>query len=102
MDLKNMASDVIDIEKNEFFRDKIRDLKDQAQAKGRGEGMAKGLAKGRGEGMAHLLREQIQTKFGPLPKWAEDRLSQGSPAQVVRWARKVLAAKTLESVLGKK
>jgi hypothetical protein len=94
MDLKNMASDVIDIEKNEFFRDKIRDLKDQAQASG--------WAKGRSEGMMHLLREQIQTKFGPLPKWAEERLSQGSPAQVVRWARKVLAAKTLESVLGKK
>ena len=89
-----MASDVIDIEKIEFFRDKIRDLEDQAQARG--------LAKGRGQGMVQLLREQMQTKFGPLPKWAEDRLSQGSPAQVVRWARKLLAAKTLESVLGKK
>ena len=90
MDLKNMASDVIDIEKNEFFRDIIRDLKDKAQAEGRGKGMA------------HLLREQMQTKFGPLPKWAEERLSHGSPAQVERWARKVLDAKTLESVLGKK
>lgn len=44
-----MASDVIDIEKNEFVRDIIRDLKDQAQAKG--------VAKGRGEGMVHLLLE---------------------------------------------
>jgi hypothetical protein len=90
MELKNMTSDVIDLERHFFFRDKIRELKDQERAKGRGEGMV------------HLLREQIQTKFGPLPKWAEERLSQGSPAQVKRWARKVLAAKTLESVLGKK
>jgi hypothetical protein len=94
MELNSMASDVIDIEKIEFFRDKIRDLEDQAQARG--------LAKGRGQGMVHLLRELMQTKFGPLPKWAEDRLSHGSPTQVERWARKVLAAKTLESVLGKK
>jgi hypothetical protein len=98
MELKSMASNVIDIEKNEILRDIIRDLMDQAQAKA----LAKGLAKGRGEGMVQLLREQIQTKFGPLPKWAEERLSQGSAAQMERWARKVLAAKTLESVLGKK
>ena len=89
-----MASNVIDIEKNEILRDIIRDLTDQAQAKG--------LAKGRSEGMMQLLREQIQTKFGPLPKWAEDRLSQASTTQVERWARKVLAAKTLENVLGRK
>jgi hypothetical protein len=68
----------------------IRDLTDQAQAKGRGEGIVQ------------MLREQMQTKFGPLPKWAEERLSQGSAVQMERWARKVLAAKTLKSVLGKK
>ena len=90
MELKSMASNVIDIEKNEILRDIIRDLTDQAQAKGRGEGMVQ------------MLREQMQTKFGPLPKWAEARLSQGSPAQMERWARKVLSANTLESVLGKK
>jgi hypothetical protein len=78
MELKGMVSNVIDIEKNEILRDIIRDLTDQA------------------------LREQMQTKFGPLPKWAEERLSQGSAAQMERWARKILAAKTLESVLAKK
>ena len=110
MELKSMASNVIDIEKNEILRDIIRDLTDQAQAKalakglskGLAEGLAKGLAKGRGEGMVQMLREQIQTKFGPLPKWAEERLSQASATQVERWARKILASKTLESVLGKK
>ena len=102
MELNTMASDVIDIEKIEFFRDRIRDLTDRAQAKALAEGLAEGLAKGRGEGMVQLLRELVQTKFGPLPKWAEDRLSHASTAQVERWARKVLDAKTLESVLGKK
>lgn len=114
MELKSMASNVIDIEKNEILRDIIRDLTDQAQAKALAKGLAeglaeglakgetKGLAKGRGEGMVRLLRELMQSKFGPLPKWAEDRLSHPSTAQVQRWARKVLDAKTLESVLGKK
>jgi hypothetical protein len=110
MELKSMASNVIDIEKNEILRDIIHDLTDQAQAKalakglakGLARGLAEGLAKGRGEGMVKLLREQMETKFGPLPKWAEERLAQASTTQVERWARKVLAAKTLESVLGKK
>ena len=106
MELKNMASDVIDIEKNEILRDIIRDLTDQAQAKAWAKawakGEAKGLAKGRGEGMVQVLREQMQIKFGPLPKWAEDRLSHASPAQIERWARKILSASTLENVLGKR
>jgi hypothetical protein len=38
------------------------------------------LAEGRGKNS--LLHQQLETKFGPLPKWAADRMTNASPAQV--------------------
>jgi hypothetical protein len=54
------------------------------------------------KGRVDLLALQLDAKFGPLPKWASDRLEQATPAQATRWARKALVADTLEGVLGKK
>ncbi|HZO57731.1 MAG TPA: hypothetical protein VFB63_33775 [Bryobacteraceae bacterium] len=51
---------------------------------------------------ANMLRSQLATKFGTVPKWAEDRLEAATSAQVERWAKKVLTADTLEGVIGKK
>ena len=82
MELKHMGSSLIDINKNVI----LREIVDNALAEGR----------------VHLLREQLEIKFGPLPKWAEGRLSKASTSQVLRWARKVVLAETLEGVLGKK
>jgi hypothetical protein len=60
------------------------------------------LAEGEALGMNRLLHELLETKFGPLPKWAADRTAKAGPAQVERWAKKVLTAGTLEAVLGKR
>ncbi|HXQ25987.1 MAG TPA: hypothetical protein VN822_06240 [Candidatus Acidoferrales bacterium] len=68
----------------------------------RREALAEGEALGEARGMSKVLHEQLETKFGPLPKWAADRMAKASPAQVERWAKKVLTAGTLEAVLGKK
>ena len=51
--------------------------------------------------MTSLLYELLQTKFGPLPKWVEDRLSKANPSQLERWAKKILTA-SLEGVLGRR
>jgi hypothetical protein len=85
-----MGSALIDVNKNEILRDFV----EEAKAEGHAEGLA--------EGRAEVLREQLRTKFGRLPKWAEERISRGSAAQVQRWARKILTAETSEGVLGKK
>jgi hypothetical protein len=68
----------------------------------RREALAEGEALGEARGMSKVLHEQLETKFGPLPKWAADRMAKASPAQVERWAKKVLTAGTFEAVLGKK
>ena len=54
------------------------------------------------KGMNKMLHVQLETKFGPLPKWAGDRMSKATPPQIERWAKKVLTADTLEAVLGKR
>jgi hypothetical protein len=86
MEMKHMGSALIDVNKNEILRDFMEEAK----------------AEGRAEGRAEVLQEQLRTKFGRLPKWAEERISRGSAAQVQRWVRKILTAETLEGVLGKK
>lgn len=49
-----------------------------------------------------VLRDQLNEKFHTLPKWADEKLASATPAQIQRWLRKILTAKTLEAVLGKK
>jgi hypothetical protein len=60
------------------------------------------IAEGQALGMTRALREQLETKYGALPRWASDRLVKARPAQIERWIRKVLTAETLEGVLGKR
>lgn len=53
-------------------------------------------------GRAAMLTDLLRTKFGPLPKWASERVQQATPAQLTRWGRKILTAATLEAVVGPK
>ena len=68
----------IDIAKNEILRDLIRD------------------------GQASIVRIQLESKFGKLPKWVNERLSHANLSNVERWAKKLLTAETLEGALEKK
>jgi hypothetical protein len=52
--------------------------------------------------MIEILRNQLNAKYGALPKWARERLSKATPAQAERWAQAVLTAGTLEEILGKR
>ena len=83
MEFKNMGIRV-EIDSNVF----LKDIHDSA------------VAKGRAEGMVFLLRDLLESKFGKLPKWADERLRKATAAQAERWAKKVLSAGTLEGVLG--
>lgn len=74
----------------------------QGRAEGKAEGKAEGEARGRAEGKAALLQDQLDAKFGPLPKWARTRVQNATPAQLDRWAKKVLKAEFLEETLGKR
>ena len=87
MEVEEMGA-YINIEENVILRE-IRD-------NGRAEGLAEGLV----AGVAKTLRDLLETKFGPLPAWATQRISGGSPEQMQLWTRKVLTARSFEGVLG--
>ncbi len=76
MELKTMGT-TINIAKNEILRDLVRD------------------------GKAKIIRIQLKAKFGKLPKWVDERLGHATLSDVERWAYKLIAADTLEGVLGK-
>jgi hypothetical protein len=81
MELKIMGV-TTDFTKNEFVRDAIRDsVRDS---------------------LANMLRGLLTTKFGKVPKWADERLEKATSAQIERWSKKILRAETLEDVLGRK
>lgn len=67
-----------DFLKNEFVQDAIRDAS------------------------ANMLRGMLETKFGKLPKWVDERLDAATSVRVQRWSKKIITAATLEGVLGKK
>jgi hypothetical protein len=67
MELKAMGIS-IDIDRHVF----LRDIRDNART----------------EGMVTILRELLETKFGPLPRWAQEKLAKTTPAQAERWAKR--------------
>jgi hypothetical protein len=74
----------------------------EGKAKGRAEGEAEGIAKGRAEALTTLVHDLLAAKFGPLPKWARARVDSATPAQLERWAKKVLTADALDEVIAKR
>ena len=57
-----------------------------------------GIERGRQEGEATLLRRLLTRRFGPLPTWAEERLTQASLLELERWADRLLEASQLGEV----
>ena len=51
---------------------------------------------------AKMLRLLLETKFGKLPKWVDERLAEATSVRIEGWSKKILAAETLEGVLGRK
>jgi hypothetical protein len=51
------------------------------------------------KGQRGVLRRQLTRRFGSLPAWAEERLAQGSEAELELWTDRILDEETLEAVL---
>ncbi len=92
----------VDLRQTRFYQEVFAEGRTEGEAKGRTEGEAKGRtegeAKGRTEGEARLLRKLLVRRFGPLPAWAEARLTGAEPMRLEAWAERVLEAATLEAV----
>ena len=62
-------------------------------------GIEQGIKKGRNEGETHLLRIQLQQKFGILSPCMEQRLQTATQPELDRWATRILSATTIDEVM---
>ena len=62
------------------------------------ESRQEGRQEGRREERQHLLRRQLEIKFGTLSPASEQRLAGASEAELARWIERVLFAGTLEQL----
>ena len=100
-ELKRMSV-VIDIRKNPVLMRWQREAIEQGRAEGLNEGRTEGRTEGLMAGRMKALAEILRVRFGPLPKWASERLTGATAVQLSRWTRKSILASSLEGVLGKK
>jgi hypothetical protein len=66
----------------------------EARAEGKAEGKAEGIASGRAE----LLRQLLEQRFEPLTPAMQRQLLEASPAELDRYARRLLQVDTLADV----
>ncbi|MEM9494204.1 MAG: hypothetical protein AAGC55_33975, partial [Myxococcota bacterium] len=62
-------------------------------------GKLEGQRLGKLEGQRAVLRRQLLQRFGSLSPELATRLAQGEPADLERWATRILTASTAEDVL---
>ena len=60
-----------------------------------------GIAKGRLEGESKLLKRQLERRFGTLPAWAIEMLSNATEPALEAWGEAILTAPTLEAVFNR-
>ncbi|MBF0109490.1 MAG: Rpn family recombination-promoting nuclease/putative transposase [Magnetococcales bacterium] len=66
--------------------------------KGLQEGLQKGLQKGEQIGQANLLVGILQRRFGALPDWAQEKLSQADSKSLEEWSLRIFDSQSLDEV----
>ena len=90
---------VIDIMANKVLgRERKKGLAEGLE-RGRMKGLTEGHLKGRLEEGSTLLRRQLEKKFGPIPAWADQRLSKATLPEIEDLAVRLLDAGSLDELL---
>jgi len=92
----------IDLMENKVFREIFEEMARKRVEVAVREAVSKATAdaaqQGQQAGEERILRHQILSRFGPLPGWAEERLSSARQDLLETWAIQLLDASTLEGV----
>jgi len=62
-------------------------------------GLEEGKLEGKLEGELQILRRQIEKRFGPMPKWADERLTAQSAAELEDLSVRILDATSIEDLV---
>ena len=76
----------------------ITSIEQLAKEEGMQAGMQQGMQQGRVVGKIQLLERQLQLRFGELPDWVHDHLSQADESKLDGWTDAVLTASSLDGV----
>ena len=71
---------------------------EEATTKGLQKGMQQGIQEGMNQGFAKAVALQLQMRFGPVPPWAQDRLSMANEEQLTQWLGVILTAKSMDEL----
>ena len=63
------------------------------------EGEKLGIKKGEKIGIQHTLTQLLTTRFGQLPFWAEERLTNADTSSLNRWTINFVSAASIEDCL---
>lgn len=85
----------------------LDELWDQAEQRGEKRGQQKGKLEGKLEGKTEglllgkidFMRKSLELRFGPLPGWANERLSSATNELLDLWLTRVYTANSIEEVL---
>ena len=98
----------IDLKQTRFYQDVFAEGQQDGIALGVTQGISQGISQGLSQGISlgisqglslgenQLLLRQIRRRFGTLPQWVEDKLSQASTRQKELWGDRILDAPSLE------
>jgi len=64
------------------------------------QGVIQGMIQGVIQGESKLLRKQLMRRFGDLPDWVSDKLSNAGEQDLEQWGDAVLSAPTLDAIFG--
>jgi flagellar biosynthesis/type III secretory pathway protein FliH len=89
-------------EVNTMLAERVKEWTQQWKAEGMQEGLEKGIEKGREEGRktgeATMLCKMLELKYGLLPAWAQEKITQADAATLEQWATRLFNAQTLDEV----
>ncbi len=66
--------------------------------KGREQGLEKGREQGLQQEAHKLIALMLKTRFGAIPKWAEEKLSDAATDELENWGVRLISAKKIEDV----
>jgi predicted transposase YdaD len=72
----------------------------EGRQEGRQEGLREGQLKGLQQGEARLLLRLLESRFGELPQWVQERVQQADVSQLEHWGERLLGARTLAELFG--
>jgi len=97
-EVRSMLAERVKSWTEEWKRQGLDEGRREGLDEGRREGLDEGRREGRQEGISHLLRRQMEKRFGVLPEEIIDLLAKASPAELEQWGENLLDAPSLEEV----